>query len=208
MRPSVDPSVLRSLQSIEQVMDASHEIQFPWQRLFAYGVLVGIIPFWERSTDFMCFGDVALKSQPMLVAAIHLVFYFVLFGVTKRLVRLGERPISAPAHPLISTGLRTQNVVLIAMSVAVLGLTDVGQADLIFPLCLLFFSVMFHEYAKYSRGPLMGLSVLSLGLAIVCFVAIKHWPVLEVWQAANTVWSLGFLGTALGMASSEKKHRA
>jgi len=208
MTQPADPSVLRALQSIEQVIEASHEIRFPWQRLFAYGIVIGIIPYWERATDFMCFGHAGLRSQPSFIAAIHLVFYFIIFGIVKRWVRVAERVQTPPAHPLIEKGLQTQRVVLIAMTVAVLGLTYVGHAELIFPFCLLFFAVSFHEHANYSAGPLMALSGWSLLLAIVCFVGIEHWPVLDVWQITNTLWSLGFLATSIRISISEKKHGA
>ncbi len=208
MTTRTDPSVIRALQSIEQVLDASHEIQFPWQRLFAYGIVIGIIPYWERATDFMSFGHIGLKNEPSLIAAIHLVFYFTLFGVVKRCVQVSEPAQVSSAHPLIEKGLQTQRVILGSMAVAVLGLTYVEQADLIFPFCLLFFAVMFHEYAKYTRGPLMSLSGLSFLLSIACFFGIKHWPVLDVWQMTNTVWALGFLATSIRISIGEKKHRA
>lgn len=157
-------SAWESLQAIESVLEASHRIVFPGQTLIAYGVLVVLIPWIERSTQFLSFGSPTVLGQPLLFGAIHVLFYWAAFRALKWLaIRFfGAWKEEANVHPLILALLGTQKTIEIALGLTVVLLCWLEHVELIFPLVFIFLAILFQAYGRFARGPLKLVSWLLL----------------------------------------------
>lgn len=209
MNHSETQNALESLKSIETVLNSSHEIQFPWQILMVYGAIIGLIPTIESATSNLTFGSESLINSPILITLIHILFYGIVFSASKRaVIHFTGAWKDQSSHPLILEGVRTKRLVAVSIIISMISFSYLEQTQFIYPVTLLLFGILFHEFAKFSRGPLVLLSWYSTGLGAAYFFLLKNYSSESLWRGTTWIWSIGFIATSLGLLAIKKREKS
>ncbi|MBS1963970.1 MAG: hypothetical protein JST04_17290 [Bdellovibrionales bacterium] len=198
---------LASLAEIQNVIDSSHFIEFPYQVLFAYGALILAMPAIELGTTYLTFGNPALIGNQWTVALRHAVVYGSIFLAVKFFVlRFTDAwKAGAAAHPLIRSAAGIQWIILVTGGVMMIVLGRAERIDLWIPILFPLTGVLFFVFGTFSKGPMKATAWFQVGLGLVYGLLLKEFSNERLWVTFFVLFGLSFLGCGAALFARRRK---
>jgi hypothetical protein len=188
---------LASLAEIQQVLDSTHVIEFPWQVLIAYGALILAMPLFETSTAYLTFGNSELMGNQWALALRHVLFYGVLFGGLRFLLLNFTDAWNGlkPAHPLIRSAAQIQSIIVATALVAIVILGRADRMDLWIPILFPLTGILFFIFGTFSKGPMKVTAWFQVALGLVYGLLLKDYSSDVLWKPFTLIYGATFIGS-------------
>jgi len=188
---------LKQIEEIRAILEASNEFLLSGSRVVCYGIILALVPLIEIPSNLLTFGQDFGRLHSLVMAIIHVVFYGVLFQVVRWLLnRFWDASEKSASHPVMKQALRVDRPILACIVATVFVFFQIGRQDLIFPLVLIFFGLLFNLYGRFSSPLVLKVSWSYIILGFLN-AYLTRWSFYHVWIWFDVYLALSFI--AMGM---------
>ena len=193
---------LKQIEEIRTILEASNQLLISGSRMVVYGIVLALVPVIELPTKLLTFGADFGSLRPLVIGLTHVVFYILLFQIVKWLLsRFWEESGKSATHPVMKQALRIDRPILACIAATVFVFFLIGQPNLIFPLIMIFFGLLFNFYGRFSSTLVLRVSwsyiILGFLNAYLTSTSLHHvWIWFDVYLALSFIAMGIFLRTA------------
>ncbi|MEQ1876445.1 MAG: hypothetical protein ABL958_07350 [Bdellovibrionia bacterium] len=183
---------LKQIAEIAGVLKASNTLMFPGRGIMALGLGVLLVPLIALPTKWLTFGMDYGPNKMIIIAILHVVFYFFYFNGIRWAVRhiWKENPMEK-AHPVVANSLAIEKPIIVSIAGVILIFAPIGQAHLAYPMVYILLGILFNLYGRLSKPLVLWISWSYILFGLV-FAALSVYQNDDMWLPFNT-----YLGATL-----------
>lgn len=193
---------LEQIESITRILEASNRMAFSPALMVAFGILTGLIPVIELSTQWLTFGFDFGPAKSYLIPLIHTGFYWTLYHFVgnwvKRVFNGGDQK---KLHPLIRQAFSISQPIVVAILGTIFVLIPTGNGALVFPIVYLFLGILFNMYGRFSVPAIRYISWSYIVLGLV-YAYLVQYQIPNLWMVFTSYLGLSYI--AMGLLSRKK----
>lgn len=158
---------LKKIEEISKVMESSNRAIFSGERMIVIGIIVALIPVIEWATHSLTFGYDFGNQAPLIIIAIHTVFYWALFTFVGRVLPI-KKMVRNELHPLIQKAFTVSKPFMVALIGMIFMLAAIEQYQFIHPIVFILLGFLFSIYGRFSIPAVSYIAWSYIIVGLVC----------------------------------------